>query len=300
MLRLFSRGGALVGAAAAAGCAAWAPTAQQPAEAKAAPALSPEEWRAFKLVHKESLTKGANPTNLYCFALEDKSQEIGLHVASCLLVRAPIGSEKPDGSRAWVIRPYTPISQPDEKGRFDLAIKTYPDGKMSQHMDHLKIGDSLDFKGPLPKMKLEDIAKRKHVGLLAGGSGLTPMLQVAEEALRQKLPVQLSFIFANVSEADIIAKDRLDALARAHSNFRVHYIVDRTSNPNWKGSTGYITKDLLQQWMPPPGPDSLVLVCGPPPMMKAISGDKLPDKSQGPLTGMLKDLGYTEEQVFKF
>ena len=28
------------------------------------------------------------------------------------------------------------------------------------------------------KMKLEDIAKRKHVGLLAGGSGLTPMLQV--------------------------------------------------------------------------------------------------------------------------
>lgn len=29
-----------------------------------------------------------------------------------------------------------------------------------------------------PKMKLEDIAKRKHVGLLAGGSGLTPMLQV--------------------------------------------------------------------------------------------------------------------------
>lgn len=31
-------------------------------------------------------------------------------------------------------------------------------------------------------------------------------MQVAEEALRQKLPVQLSFIFANVSEADIIAK----------------------------------------------------------------------------------------------
>lgn len=36
------------------------------------------------------------------------------------------------------------------------------------------------------------------------------------------------------------------------------------------------------------------------PPLQAISGDKLPDKSQGPLTGMLKDLGYTEEQVFKF
>ena len=35
-------------------------------------------------------------------------------------------------------------------------------------------------------------------------------------------------------------------------------------------------------------------------MMRAISGDKLPDKSQGPLTGLLKDLGYDESQVFKF
>jgi len=37
---------------------------QQPAQAAAAvSALSPEEWRAFKLVHKEALTKGvANPT----------------------------------------------------------------------------------------------------------------------------------------------------------------------------------------------------------------------------------------------
>ena len=42
------------------------------------------------------------------------------------------------------------------------------------------------------------------------------------------------------------------------------------------------------------------MVCGPPPMMKAVSGDKLPDKSQGPLEGMLKGMGYTEGQVFKF
>ena len=75
------------------------------AEAKAvAPALSPEEWRPFKLVHKEALTHGANPTVLFRFALPDAGQEVGLPVASCLLTRAPIGSEKPDGSRAWVIR----------------------------------------------------------------------------------------------------------------------------------------------------------------------------------------------------
>jgi cytochrome-b5 reductase len=41
-------------------------------------------------------------------------------------------------------------------------------------------------------------------------------------------------------------------------------------------------------------------VCGPPPMMKAMSGDKAKDKSQGELSGLLKDLGYAAEGVFKF
>ena len=43
-----------------------------------------------------------------------------------------------------------------------------------------------------------------------------------------------------------------------------------------------------------------VQVCGPPPMMKAISGDKNPDKSQGEVTGLLGKLGYSNDNVFKF
>lgn len=53
--------------------------------------------------------------------------------------------------------------------------------------------------------------------------------------------------------------------------------------------------------MPPPGaPDAMVFVCGPPGLMNAVSGDKAKDKSQGPLSGMLKDMGYSAERVFKF
>ena len=37
------------------------------------------------------------------------------------LLRAPIGSENPDGSRKFVIRPYTPTSPPDAKGYLDLV-----------------------------------------------------------------------------------------------------------------------------------------------------------------------------------
>jgi cytochrome-b5 reductase len=41
----------------------------------------------------------------------------------------------------------------------------------------------------------------------------------------------------------------------------------------------------------------LLLLAG---MMNAVSGDKAPDKTQGELTGLLKAMGYTQEQVYKF
>ena len=34
--------------------------------------------------------------------------------------------------------------------------------------------------------------------------------------------------------------------------------------------------------------------------MKAMSGDKAEDKTQGPLSGLLAKLGYKQEQVYKF
>lgn len=59
--------------------------------------------------------------------------------------RAPIGSEKEDGSgRKFVIRPYTPCSLPDAKGHFDMVVKVYPEGLMSKHIGGLKVTNQFD------------------------------------------------------------------------------------------------------------------------------------------------------------
>jgi len=52
--------------------------------------------------------------------------------------------------------------------------------------------------------------------------------------------------------------------------------------------------------MPPPSNDNLIFVCGPPGLMNHISGSTSPDYTQGPLSGLLKKLGYSESHVFKF
>lgn len=57
-----------------------------------------------------------------------------------------------------VVRAYSPISSNDDLGYFELVIKVYwagqleafPDGgKMSQHLESLALGDTIEAKGPM-------------------------------------------------------------------------------------------------------------------------------------------------------
>lgn len=63
-----------------------------------------------------------------------------------------------------------------------------------------------------------------------------------------------------------------------------------------------MTKELLKTVLPEPkeGEKIKIFVCGPPGMYKAISGGKKSPADQGELTGYLKDLGYSKDQVYKF
>ena len=76
-------------------------------------------------------------------------------------------------------------------GYFDLMIKVYPQGKMSQHIDHLKIGDTIEVKGPKGKFHYQPNMKAQ-LGMLAGGTGITPMLQIINGELRSLLQNPIS------------------------------------------------------------------------------------------------------------
>lgn len=257
-------------------------------------ALSPDKWIEFKL---QDRAKVSHNTHLFRFSFEPTAN-LGLYVASCILTRAPMG-EDAEGKPKYVIRPYTPISDPDSKGYFDLLIKVYPEGKMSQHFASLKPGDVVEVKGPIEKLKYTPNMK-KHIGMIAGGTGITPMLQIVEAILKNPDDnTKVSLLYANVSPDDILLKQKLDILSANHPNLKIYYTVDNPSQ-DWRGGKGYISKDMVIKGLPGPGDDTLILVCGPPGMMNHISGDKAKDRSQGELTGILKEVGYTEDMVFKF
>lgn len=65
---------------------------------------------------------------------------------------------------------------------------------------------------------------------------------------------------------------------------QVYYTIDDIGEgvgKEWKGGVGYVTREMATEHMPPPSDDNLVLICGPPPMYKALSGEKKSPKDQG-------------------
>ena len=54
--------------------------------------------------------------------------------------------------------------------------------------------------------------------MIAGGTGITPMYQVAKALLQDPQEyTTISLIYANLSEADILIKDELDKLASTYA-----------------------------------------------------------------------------------
>ncbi|KAG2419311.1 hypothetical protein HFD88_004106 [Aspergillus terreus] len=267
-------------------------TAEAPAERAKVFTGGDQGWVDLKLSEIEVLNHN---TKRFRFEFEDKDAVSGLNVASALLTKF-----KPEGGKA-VLRPYTPVSDESQPGFLDLVVKVYPNGPMSEHLHSMNVNQRLEFKGPLPKYPWE-ANKHQHICLIAGGTGITPMYQLARHIFKNpEDKTKVTLVYGNVSEQDILLKKELEELENTYpQRFKAFYVLDNPPK-EWTGGKGYISKELLKTVLPEPKEENIkIFVCGPPGLYKAISGNKVSPKDQGELTGILKELGYSQEQVFKF
>ncbi|KAM0694548.1 hypothetical protein Q7P36_004904 [Cladosporium allicinum] len=230
------------------------------------------------------------------FKLNDEDAVSGLSVASALITKY----KGPEMTKP-AIRPYTPVSDEDTPGYLDFIVKRYPGGVMSEHMHSMTPGQSLEMKGPIPKYPWE-ANKHDHIALIAGGTGITPMYQLARAIFKNpEDKTKVTLVYGNVTADDIILKSELEELENKYPNrFRAFYVLDQPPK-DWPQGKGHITKELLKTVIPAPNEKNLkVFVCGPPGLYKAISGNKNSPSDQGELSGQLAELGYSKDQVFKF
>jgi len=247
--------------------------------------LHPDEWRQFPLISKEQISPN---TAIYRFKLPSPSMRLGLPIGQHVSIKARIGDKD-------VQRSYTPVSSDDDLGILDLLVKTYPQGNISKVFAELKLGDQITLKGPKGQFKYLPNMVRE-LGMIAGGTGITPMLQVIKGILKNAQDkTKVKFIFANVNAEDILLKDQLDELAAKHPDrFSIYYVLNNAP-AGWTGGVGFVTKDMSAKHLPAPANDVKVLLCGPPPMVKAMvqATEELGfDKAQ--------TISKAGDQVFKF
>ncbi|KAN0063499.1 NADH-cytochrome b5 reductase [Thecaphora frezii] len=219
---------------------------------KSKPVLNPTEWQRFTLMEKKQLSPN---TAKYRFRLPRDNSILGLPIGQHISVQAEINGKN-------VMRSYTPTSSDDDRGFFDLVVKSYEQGNISKYMAAMKIGDQLSVKGPKGQMRYHPGLAR-HIGMIAGGTGLTPCLQIINAICKNPDDkTQIDFIYANVKEEDILLKADLDRLAEQHKDqFRIHYFLNEAPE-GWTGGVGFVTKEAIEKNLPKPADDIKVLMCG--------------------------------------
>jgi cytochrome-b5 reductase len=181
---------------------------------------------------------------IYRFSLPTPRSILGLPIGQHISIGASIPQE--DGSAKEVVRSYTPISGDHQPGYFDLLIKSYPTGNISKMMASLAVGQAIRVKGPKGAFVYTPNMVR-HFGMVAGGTGITPMLQVVRAIIRGRKAgdrTEVDLIFANVTQQDILLKEDLDALVAEDAGFRIHYVLDKPPQ-GWTGGVGYVTSDMI-------------------------------------------------------
>ncbi|KAL2001165.1 hypothetical protein VTN02DRAFT_2148 [Thermoascus thermophilus] len=224
------------------------------------PPLDPQKWRKFKLSRKDLVSP-----NVYrfVFALPNEDDILGLPTGQHIALRATIQGQT-------VARSYTPVSNNTDLGRIELIVKVYPNGMMTKHLESMEVGDEIEIRGPKGAMQYSK-TYAKNIGMIAGGTGITPMYQLIRAICDDPSDqTQISLLYANNTEEDILLRDELDAFAkRWPQKFKVHYVLSQPSE-KWDGSEGFVTADLIKQHLAPASKDSKVLLCGPPPMINAM------------------------------
>eukprot|EP00929_Paragymnodinium_shiwhaense_P008395 TRINITY_DN112350_c0_g1_i1.p1 TRINITY_DN112350_c0_g1~~TRINITY_DN112350_c0_g1_i1.p1 ORF type:complete len:274 (+),score=61.93 TRINITY_DN112350_c0_g1_i1:64-885(+) len=249
------------------------------------------DWSPAKLVDRKQLT---HDTILVTFGLADEGKPLNLSTCACLLTKIMV-----EGSPDPVVRPYTPVSTNAMIGKFQLVVKVYEGGKVSGHMSTMELGATMDFKHIEKNVKLQYPFAKENITMLVGGTGITPMIQALHAILgTADDKTKVSLIFGNKTQQDILCKDLLDSWAEGFKGrFQVvHVLSNADGDASWTGAKGFIDKACIEAHAAPPAASSLLMVCGPPPMYDALCGPR--DKPE--LTGLLSDMGYSAEQVYKF
>ncbi len=166
-----------------------------------------------------------------------------------------------------LVRPYSMAGLPGDE-YLEFHVRLVPGGRVSPYVfETLKVGDAVKVSGPLGASYL----RRAHTGpilLVAGGTGLAPVLSILRGALAAEMANPIHLYFGVRTERDLYCVDRLRQFTEAHPRISTRLVVSHGPVPaGMRG--GLVTDAITADW--PSLEGFRTWLCGAPAMVEAAT-----------------------------
>jgi ferredoxin-NADP reductase len=162
-----------------------------------------------------------------------------------------------DGYQAQ--RSYSIASAPGDG--LALTVERLDDGEVSPYLvDEAREGDQLEVRGPIGGYFVWDGDEREPVLLVAGGSGVAPLMAMARHRARSGSETPMRLVYSSRTWDDVIYREELER--RTWDGVEVSYALTRSQPEGWRGYSRRIDDEILREvaWPAEDGPH--VFVCG--------------------------------------
>eukprot|EP00536_Pseudo-nitzschia_multiseries_P016819 jgi/Psemu1/222733/e_gw1.1247.13.1 len=202
-----------------------------------AKAVSPMVQQSYKLLRK---TRLSDDSFLLRYGLPEGRSILGKDptLPTCIKVDFAVATEQ-DKDAKPISKSYSPVTHPNQPGYFDLVVKSYPyreGGGVGAYLCDMTVGDSI--RASLKKERMMHGSSAvlgrgwKQVGLVAGGTGIAPLLQIARILLEDKTNwgddddddnrPRIHLLFVNHTPSQILGVEAIETLAQEHPD---HFFV---------------------------------------------------------------------------
>ena len=166
-----------------------------------------------------------------------------------------------------VTRCYSIFESPSA-GKLSIGVKWVKNGLLSSYLNNeLAVGDELTVAGPFGHFIYDPVTAKtsKLLTLIAGGSGITPILSIAKTALAMNSEGEVHLIYANRSIIDVMFLRQINELSFEYpERFSITYIYQK-NHTGWNGETGYLNEEKLINMLAihSEPEDAQYYICGP-------------------------------------
>lgn len=171
-----------------------------------------------------------------------------------------------------VTRAYSISSSPKDslEGRYVLTIKLVDGGLMSRFIfDNWVVGENVEVSAPAGNFEYQELRDAKKVICLAGGSGITPFLSMANAIADGDEDFEMTLLYGSRSYDNILFRDELAEIEKKCSKIKVVHVLSADENAPEGTEKGFITAELIKKYAPENEAYS-VFLCGPQQMYEFV------------------------------